>query len=420
MVATAGTVLLCILTLLTDLFARAPSKAASRLSLQRDRIGEDHRRKAEVIRAMGMTGAMTRKWTDANKRYLASHQRLSDVGGGFSTISKISRIMLQSVMLALGAYLVIQNEASAGVIIAGSILISRALAPVELAIAHWKGFVAARQSWRRLNGILVAMPQRDATMPLPKPSASLSAKGIAVAAPGGTALLIQDVSFALKSGETVGIIGPSGSGKSTLARAIIDVWPPARGKVRIDGASLDQWEPDALGRYIGYLPQTSELFSGTIAENISRFAEDPDANAIIAAARAAGVHDLILTFEKGYDTNLGPHGTMVSAGQQQRIGLARALYGDPFLIVLDEPNSNLDAEGEVALMRAIAGAKARGAIVLIIAHSPSAIAGVDYLLIMNQGRMIAFGPADDIAAKHLRPPASGPSLKVIQESGRPA
>jgi PrtD family type I secretion system ABC transporter len=325
---------------------------------------------------------------------------------------------LQSAVLGVGALLVIWQEATAGIIIAGSILAGRALAPIDLAIANWKGFVAARQSWQRLGQLFVAMPAAAPRLELPAPTHTLTAEALGVAPPALQKLVVHDVNFTLKAGGAVGVVGPSASGKSSLVRAIVGVWPPARGCVRLDGAALEQWAPESLGRHIGYVPQDVELIEGTIAENIARFSPDAPAAAVIAAAKAAGVHDLVVSLPAGYETQVGEQGAALSAGQQQRIALARALYGDPFLVVLDEPNSNLDAEGEDALTRAILGVRARGGIVIVVAHRPSALAAVDHLLAMVRGTQQAFGPKEEILPRLIRreSPAPGP-LKIVPQAG---
>jgi ATP-binding cassette subfamily C protein len=320
-------------------------------------------------------------------------------------------------MLGLGAYLVINQEATAGVIIASAILMSRALAPVELSIANWKGFVGTRQARRRLTELLTILPQEQQPLPLPKPEAALSVEGVSACPPGSQRIILQDANFALEGGEGLGIIGPSAAGKSSLARLIVGVWQPVRGKVRLDGAALDQWSPEALGGHIGYLPQDVELFDGTIAENISRFDAEPNPDAIIAAAKSAGVHDLVVRQPEGYDTRIGEAGMALSAGQRQRIALARALYRDPFLVVLDEPNSNLDSEGEEALTAAIRHVRSRGGIAIVIAHRASALAAVDKVLVLNQGRQQAFGPRDDVLRPVPRPAAPPPFTVVAAGAG---
>ena len=326
-------------------------------------------------------------------------------------------MILQSGVLAVGAWLVINQQATAGIIIAGSILSARALAPVDLAIANWKSFANARQGWRRLNKLLALFPPAAAVMPLEAPAKSLAVEAVSALAPGTQRPVVQDVHFTLHAGNGLGIIGPSGSGKSCLARLLVGVWPPARGKIRLDGAALDQWTPEALGRHIGYLPQDVELLSGNVAQNIARFEDDAKPEDVLAAAKAAGVHDLIVKMPDGYETGVGEQGTALSAGQAQRIALARALYRDPFMVVLDEPNSNLDAEGDEALARAILGIRERGGIVIVVAHRPSAIAGLDLVLVMNGGRQQVFGPKDDVLNKVLqRTPMLRP-LKVVPEAG---
>jgi ATP-binding cassette subfamily C protein len=407
-----GALVLSVLTILTEVYTRDPSKQAIGLGMSRNNLADTSRRNAEALVAMGMTRRLAQRWRQANRKYIASQQQTSDIASGFASTSKVLRMVLQSAVLAVGAYLVINQQATAGIIIAGSILSARALAPVDLAIANWKGFVAARQSWKILSQLLALFPASTEPMALETPAKSLIVETASVAPPGVQRLVASDVNFSLKAGSGLGIIGPSGSGKSSLARMLVGVWQPARGKIRLDGATYDQWAPEALGEHIGYLPQDVELLSGTIAENISRFATTPQSEAVITAARAAGVHDLIINMPEGYGTLIGEEGTALSAGQAQRIALARALYGDPFLVVLDEPNSNLDAEGDEALTRAIHGVRARGGIVVVVAHRPSAIAGLDLILAMSNGRQIEFGQKEETLAKVLK--RSIP-LKVVRE-----
>lgn len=325
------------------------------------------------------------------------------------SLSRALRMLLQSAVLAVGAWLVIQNQATAGIIIAGSILAARALAPVEVVIAQWRVFVGARQSWHRLNNLLARMPEEGDVMALPWPAASLAVETVSVAPPGLNQFVARDIAFGLKAGRGLGIIGPSALGKSSLARALVGVWRPVAGKIRLDGATLDQWPSEALGEHIGYLPQDMELFAGSVARNIARLETSPDATKVIAAARAAGAHEMILALPAGYETEMGESGTALSAGQRQRVGLARALYGDPFLVVLDEPNSSLDHDGDEALTGAILGVRARGGIAVVIAHRPSALAGVDQLLVMQAGRQQAFGPKDAILREMMKAAAPAPA-----------
>jgi ATP-binding cassette subfamily C protein len=416
--ALVGAILLVGLTLITEFMSRQPAREAMTLAARRNDLAAASRRNAEVLVAMGMASRLNARWNDANEKYLTGNQNASDVSGGLGAVSKVMRMMLQSAVLGVGAYLVIHQEATAGIIIAGSILSARALAPVDLAIAHWKGFVAARQSWHRLNGLLEKMPERPPQTLLQNPSSRLSVEGVVVAAPGDQRVIISDVTFALEAGNGLGVIGPSGSGKSSLIRALVGVWQPARGKVRIDGAALDQWSPDVLGQFIGYLPQDVELFAGSVAQNICRFDPDAKSDKIIAAAKEAGVHDMIIKMRDGYNTQVGEQGTALSAGQAQRVALARALYGDPFLIVLDEPNSNLDTEGDEALSRAVRAARERGAIVVVVAHRPIGIEAVDQVLVLKDGRMQAFGPKEQVLAQVLAPRVASPApIKIVSEVG---
>jgi ATP-binding cassette subfamily C protein len=415
--ALAGAVVLVTLTLITEYLTREPAKEAMGLATRRNDLASASRRNAEVLVAMGMTGRLLQRWSEANEKYLAGNQRASDVAGGLGAIAKVLRMMLQSAVLAVGAYLVIHQEATAGIIIAGSILSARALAPVDLAIAHWKSFVAARQSWHRLTQLLDKMPERPARTLLQPPSSQLSVEGISIVAPGDQRVIVQDVTFTLSAGSAVGVIGPSASGKSSLVRALVGVWQPVRGKVRLDGAALDQWSTDELGRHVGYLPQDVELFAGTVAQNISRFDPEAKPEAVLAAAQDAGVHDMIIKMRDGYNTEVGEQGAALSAGQAQRVALARALYGNPFLIVLDEPNSNLDTEGDEALTRAVRSARARGAVVIVVAHRPIGIEAVDQVLVMKDGRMQAFGPKETVLAQVLQPPRVTTPIKIVTESG---
>jgi ATP-binding cassette, subfamily C, type I secretion system permease/ATPase len=412
-----GAIVLVTLTLITEFKTRHPTRSAAQFAAARNALLEASRRNAEAITAMGMVGRMARRWHELNRNYVATSGRASDVGGSLGAASKVLRLLLQSVILAVGAWLVINQQSTPGIIIAGSILGARALAPVDLAIANWRGFVAARQSWQRLSKLLGHLPPQADPMPLKPPARSVAVQNGAVTPPGVQKIVCQDINFSLAAGKALGVIGPTASGKSSLARMLVGVWRPLRGTIRLDGATLDQWSSEALGRYIGYVPQDVELFNGTVAQNICRFEHPPDPDAVIAAAQAAGVHDLIINLPEGYDTVIGEHGSAVSAGQAQRIALARALYRDPFLVVLDEPNSNLDAEGDEALTRAILGLRARGAITVVIAHRPSAIAGVDYILVMAKGRQVQFGPKEEILNRTVTANVTQRSLKVAEQGG---
>lgn len=411
MTALAGAAILFGLTLFAEFRTREPVRTANSQAAARNTLAEATRRNVEVLQAMGFGSRIAERWSDVNADYLGTSARASDLAGTLGTISKILRMMLQSGVLAIGAYLVIHQEATGGIMIASSIMMSRALAPIELAIAHWKGFVAARQAWARLTQLLALLPETATSVSLPAPISALSVEGISVTPPGERRLVVQDAGFALEKGAGLGIVGPSASGKSSLVRAIAGIWVPVRGTVRLDGATLDQWSPEEFGNHVGYLPQDVQLFDGTIAENISRFEPQASSDKILAAARAAGVHDLVVHLPEGYETRIGEAGSALSAGQRQRVALARALYGDPFLVILDEPNSNLDAEGEAALTEAIQGIRARGGIAVVVAHRPSALVSLDQVLVMANGRVQAFGPKNEILNKITRPGAV--PLKVV-------
>ncbi|MGL3609186.1 type I secretion system permease/ATPase [Rhizobium sp. G187] len=409
MTALAGALMLIGLTILTEFRSREPAREAAKLAAERITLAEATKRNSEAVLAMGFGHFIGGRWADLNRRYLANHVASSTMTGGLATTSKIVRMMLQSGVLAVGAFLVIRQEATGGIMIASSILVSRALAPVELAIGQWKGFAAARQSWARLTKLMTLMSSQERTVALPPPRESLIVENLLVAAPGERNPILKGVSFKVAAGEAVGVIGPSASGKSTLARAVTGLWLPSGGSVRLDQALLAQWEPYQLGRNLGYLPQDVSLFDGSIAQNIARFNPDADSQSIVAAAKAAGVYDLIVQFPDGFDTKVGENGSVLSAGQRQRIALARALYGDPFLVVLDEPNSNLDADGEAALTQAISGVRARGGIAIVIAHRPSALVAVDKVLVMGNGQMQAFGPKNEVLSRTTARPTKAPT-----------
>jgi ATP-binding cassette subfamily C protein len=412
-IAVVGAALLFALAILTEVLSRKPLQEAVSHAAARNTQAEASRRNAEAIKAMGMAAPLSRRWAAANDKYILAQERAADASGGLGSLSRVLRFLLQSLVLGAGAWLAIHDLASPGVIIAASILTSRALAPIETTIAHWKAFLSARQSWKRLGDLLTALPPDAEPMPLPAPRKSLSVENIAVGIPGTREVVVSNVSFSLQAGDGLGVIGPSASGKSTLVRALVGVWPLLRGAIRLDGATLDHWSPAAFGAAIGYMPQAIELFDGTIAENIARFAEKADPIQVVAAAQAAGAHDMILRLPGGYDTRTGEGAGSLSAGQRQRIALARALYGDPFVVVLDEPNSNLDSEGEAALTEAIKGVRARGGIVVVVAHRPSALAAVDQVLVMMKGTMQALGPRDDVLRKTLVPQTAPPGKQPM-------
>ena len=420
--AIGAALMLVVLTVMTEVRTKGPTRESAKSASARLAFGESARRNAEVVRAMGFDQRSIDRWEKLNEKYVGDQIAISDASNGIGSVSKVLRLLLQSGILGLGAYLTIKGELSAGSLIACSIILSRALAPIELAIAHWKGFVGMRQSMARLDGLLAALPEEDIQIALPRPKERLTVQEVSVAPPGASQPTLFGISFEVRAGEGLGIIGPSAAGKSTLVRALVGVWQPLPrgGGVRLDGATLDQWAPAALGRDIGYLPQDIELFDGTIAENIARLDPNPPSDAVVSAAKTAGVHDMIVHMPDGYQTRIGEGGAKLSAGQRQRIGLARALYGDPFLVVLDEPNSNLDTQGDAALTEAILSVRQRGGIVIVVAHRPSALAGLDKVLALAKGQVQAFGPRDDVLKSVLRgmqpaggrpaaPPAPAPS-----------
>ena len=412
----AGAIVLLMLTIRTERASRGLVGAVNESGGLRAALVEADRRNNASAVSMGMTGALAARWAAVNDRHVRTVSASSDIVNSYGSATRVIRLLMQSAILGLGAYLVIRQELTAGAMIAASIMMGRALAPIEVAIGNWRGFVAARDSIRRLSQIFGQLPAIRGMTDLPKPVRSLSVENVAVVAPNGTKPILSQVHFRLSAGEVLGIIGPNGSGKSSLSRVILGIWPPGRGTVRLDGAALDQWDVDSLGRHIGYLTQIVELFPGTVAENIARMASEPDSAAVLRAAQAAGAHDMILRLPGGYDTPIGDGGETLSVGQRQRIALARALYGEPFLVLLDEPSSNLDGEGEVALQNAIKQLKNRGAIVVLVAHRRSALAVCDKVLLLLNGQQQAFGPRDEILRKMSPPaavPASGTNLKIV-------
>jgi PrtD family type I secretion system ABC transporter len=402
----AGAFVLTILTIITEVMTRRLSGATHQAVIARNTIADSNARNAEILKAMGMARRAVARFDRANADHLALQTRTNDISGTLGAISRVLRMILQSAILGLGAYLTIEGSLSAGAIIAASVASARALAPVDLAIGNWKGVVAARTAFNRLKETVIALVDLDTPMQLPPPKAHLHVEKATVAAPDSGRVLLSDVEFQLNGGQALGVIGPSGGGKTTLVRALTGIWPVLRGSVRLDGAELTQWKDEDLGRHIGYLPQDVSLLDGTVEENISRFDPTGDPRATIAAAKAAGIHEMIVRLPEGYRTRLGAQGTALSAGQRQRIGLARALYKDPFLVVMDEPNSNLDGEGEAALTAAIRGIRERGGIAVVIAHRPSALSAVDLAAVIQNGRMTALGPKEDIIGTSRGPMAA--------------
>ena len=411
-----GGIVIVGLSLLAEQRTRRPTMAATISGAARQAIAEASFRNAEALKAMGMTPAFAQTFAAANARYTTHNLDASDAASGIGSMAKVFRAVLQSAVLGLGAFLAISGEVSPGAMIAASILTARAVAPIEVAVANWRSFVASRQGFDRLRKLLSELGEPPSHLVLPDPDRKFSVEGLYVVAPGQSKPIVSDVSFDLKPGDGLAIIGPSASGKSSLARALVGVWPAARGRVCFDGAPIDQWDSTQLGRCVGYLPQDVELFDGTVATNISRF--DPEANAgdVIQAARDTAAHEMILRLPEGYGTRIGDSGAVLSAGQRQRLALARALYRSPFVTVLDEPNSNLDSEGEEALVDAMLAVRRRGGIIVVVTHRPTALAGVNLIAVMIDGRLRAFGPREEVVQRMTRQGAPKSSADMACQS----
>ncbi|MEJ8472545.1 type I secretion system permease/ATPase [Roseibium algae] len=404
--ALVGALVMFVITLSSDLAVRGPSKTAMEKGQDRSALTEAARRNSESIRAMGLEDTVYDRWQSSNSAYLAANRKSGDFGSAMNGVSRSVRQALQSAILAVGAWLVIQQEASAGVMIAASIMMGRAMSPVDTAIGHWKHFVAARQSWGRLKKLPPSFEKKVDVLTLPPPSQALQINTLTVMPPGAQIPSLVDVTFRIEAGQALGVIGASGCGKTSLARSLTGVWSSVRGDVRFDGAAIDQWKPSELGKHIGYLPQSADLFEGTISENVARFQRNAPGESVVAAAKAAGAHDFITALPKGYQTSIGIDGAGLSGGQRQRIGLARALFGDPFLLVLDEPNANLDAAGEAAVIEAVRHQRERNGIAVVIAHRPSALGSVDLILVLDNGRVKAFGPKKQVLSSVLSKPVA--------------
>lgn len=415
--AICGALILFTLATANELATRQPIGKANALAIGARNYLGGNLRNAEAMEAMGMLGRVHQRWFARHREVLALQALASDRAGFLASTSKVLRVTLQSLILGLGAYLVIEQVSTPGIMIAASIILGRALAPVDLLIGSWKGFLTARSAYTRLHDLLGLIPERPRFMSLPAPTGSLTLDGVLAAPPGSNVPVLRGIRFEIAAGEIVGVIGPSAAGKSTLARVVLGVWPAASGKVRLSGADINHWNREELGPHIGYLPQDIELFDGTVSENIARFGE-VDSEKVVAAAQRAQVHDMILRLPKGYDTPIGDGGAVLSGGQRQRIGLARAMYGKPVLVVLDEPNSNLDDQGEAALVKAIAQLKADGSTVLIITHRPSILNSVDKILVLREGQVEVFGPRDQVLAQFARPTAvARPATLPSQAAG---
>lgn len=415
LLALGGAVLLMLLAWLNQRVSQGPLKAASELSVEATQQASAHLRNAEAIEAMGMLGTLRGHWLAQHTAFLAQQNLASEKTASVGAWSKGVRLALQSLVLGLGALLAVQGQITAGMMIAGSILMGRVLSPIDQLIGVWKQWTSARLAYQRLESLLQAHPARPPRMALPDPRGELAVEQLSASAPGTRRATLSNLSFTLPAGQVLGVIGPSGCGKSTLARLLIGVWQPLAGKVRLDGAQLSQWDKQQLGPHLGYLPQDIQLFAGTIAQNIARFAQ-VDADKVLAAAQMAGVHSLILQMPEGYDTRLGDGGAGLSGGQKQRIGLARALYGLPALIVLDEPNANLDEAGEQALLRAIGQLKQLKRTLILITHKPNVLTLTDQLLILREGQLQAYGPTAKVLAAP-KPVAPKPAMNVSYRLG---
>ncbi len=409
-IGTLGAVVLFALALANEIFTRNPLQRAGTAARNGQQQADMAVRNADVVEAMGMLPALVERWRRMNTDVLALQATAGDRAGLISALSKTVRMALQSVILGAGAYLTIEHEASGGVMIGASIILGRALSPVEQAITAWKGLIGARSAYGRLRAQLTTTPERGLRTSLPIPEGHLDLEGVVFAPPGVKEPVIRNVSFTLDAGETVALIGPSAAGKTTLARLIVGNWQPQRGNVRIDGADLSIWEPDELGPHVGYLPQDVELFAGSVRDNIARMGDGPD-EAVIDAAKKADVHEMILDLPQGYDTEIGDGGAWLSGGQRQRIGLARALYGEPRLLVLDEPSSSLDTMAENRLIETLAALKGKTTVVLVT-HRLNLLGLADKVLLLRNGAVGSFGPRDEVMARLSRPPSDGP-LRVV-------
>lgn len=394
--ALVGAFVLILVALANQASTRGPLERANATSFASESLGAQIRGESEMVHSLGMRGAAFDRWQTARGASLDATISAADAAGTFTSMTKAFRLFLQSAMLGLGAYLVLQGELTPGAMIAGSILLGRGLAPIEMIVGQWAVFQKGREGWRKLAILLGNIPVDQDRTTLPKPAARLVADSVTMLPPGGQQATLRMISFTVEPGQAVGIIGTSGAGKSTLARALTGVWKPAGGKIRLDGAALDQYDPDVLGQHIGYLPQRVQLFDGTIKENIARMSLTPDDAMVVAAAKKADAHEMILRLPDGYDTRVTATGGQLSGGQIQRVGLARAMYGDPVVLVLDEPNSNLDNSGSAALNNAVLQQKAAGGIVFVMAHRPDAIFHCDTLLVLENGTKRAYGPKDEV------------------------
>ncbi len=406
LVALAGVILAVTLAVLNDRATSRHLESANGTNVKSNQVALAAQRNADVLSAMGMENNLYERWQEGQRQAAGLQLKANDRGSWFASGTKSLRLFLQSLMLGVGALLAIEQTITPGVMIAASIIMGRALAPVDQTVGNWRGITTAHQAYKRLHGLFSALAPESAKTQLPDPEGGMTVTDVRLAKPGTSGFILDGLRFSVSPGEAVGVIGPSASGKSCLARLLVGIWYPTSGEVRLDGATFDQWDREELGRWIGYLPQNVELFSGTVKENIGRFQKSVDDALVVQAAKTAGVHEMILKLPDGYETQIGEDGAVLSGGQRQRIGLARAFFGDPKLIVLDEPNANLDNEGDIALTQAIEHAKSNAQTIIVMAHRPSAIVAVDYILMMRDGRQVAYGSKNEV-------------LKNVTESNRP-
>ncbi|WP_425404064.1 type I secretion system permease/ATPase [Hwanghaeella sp.] len=418
LIAAGGACIIALLIGLNEALVRRPLGDASGQAAKRTSLVEGARANAESVAAMGMMDGLLARWTHETAAFLSLQGKAADRAAIFSSLIKTFRFLLQSAILGGGAYLAIHEAITPGVMIASSIVTARAVAPIEQAVGQWRAFVGARQAFRRLEDVLGKVSSPAPATQLPLPTKSLTVEGLTVVPPGGNKPIVKSIDLALENGQIMGLIGPSSSGKSTLGKALVGVWPASRGVVRFDGFDLNHWDASRLGNAIGYLPQDIQLLAGSVAENIARFRPEATSQEVMDAAQAAGAHEIIARLPDGYDTQVGDGGAVLSGGQRQRIALARALFGDPFIVVLDEPNSNLDAEGEAALTQALQGIRKRKGIAIVIAHRPSAITAVDTLMVLRDGEVNAFGPKDEVlkGANAVASGDVGGGLKVVGDA----
>jgi PrtD family type I secretion system ABC transporter len=399
--AIGGGSLLVMVAIINQISSKRPLDDANQATYHAENMGEQLRSGADTIQALGMRKSAFDRWIELRNKSLRAGIRAGDLAGGFGSVTKSFRLFLQSAMLGVGAYLVLEGELTPGAMIAGSILLGRALAPIEMLVSQWPVLNRGKSGWVNLTRLLGSVPEPGKRTNLPRPAARIVADQVTVLPPGETKASLRMISFTVNPGEAVGVIGPSGAGKTTLARSLAGLWQPAGGTIRLDGAALDQYDPDILGSYVGYLPQTIQLLNGSIRDNIARMSSNPDDAAVIKAAKRAAAHEMILKLPEGYDTIIDSAGGRLSGGQVQRVGLARAMYGDPVYLVLDEPNSNLDNEGSLAVNNAIRLMRQEGRCVFVMAHRPAAIEQCDKLMYIDGGVLKAFGPTEEVKAQIL-------------------